>query len=131
VSWGEEQAFYTLDNTASNYVYGRQAMSSARAWQMHGCYKVGDTNLNKAPFNSSLVACEDDSVSLDHRDPSHPVYGVMKQMFELRNRYPVLTDGWVVNELSKQTFSYTLPGSFGVPTETGLWSVHRGRVSHI
>lgn len=39
VSWGEEQAFYTLDNTASNYVYGRQAMSSARAWQMHGCYK--------------------------------------------------------------------------------------------
>ena len=99
----------------------------ADAWLL----QVGDTNLNKAPFNSSLVACEDDSVSLDHRDPSHPVYGVMKQMFEFRNRYPVLTDGWVVNELSKQTFSYTLPGSFGVPTETGLWSVHRGRVSHI
>ena len=32
VSWGEEQAFYTLDNTASNYVYGRQAMSSSQAW---------------------------------------------------------------------------------------------------
>ncbi|KAI7053811.1 glycosyltransferase family 5 protein, partial [Hortaea werneckii] len=40
VSWGEEQAFYVLDNTASNYIYGRQAMSSAQAWQMHGCNVV-------------------------------------------------------------------------------------------
>lgn len=131
VSWGEEQAFYTLDNTASNYVYGRQAMSSAQAWQMHGCYKVGDTNLNNAPFNSSLRACEDDLVSLDHRDPSHPVYGVLKQMFELRQRYPVLNDGWTLNELSSKTFNYTLPGSFGVPTTTGLWSVLRGRLEGV
>ncbi|EMC98218.1 glycosyltransferase family 5 protein [Baudoinia panamericana UAMH 10762] len=127
VSWGEEQAFYTLDSTASNYVYGRQAMSSAQAWQMHGCYKVGDTNLNNAPLNSSLVACEDDGVSLDHRDPSHPVYGFLKQMYEMRQRYPVLNDGWGLTQLSNQTFQYTLPGSFGVPTETGLWSVFRAR----
>lgn len=127
ISWGEEQAFYTLDNTASNYIYGRQSMSSAQAWQMHGCYKVGDTNLNDAPFNSSLYACEDDLVSLDHRDPSHPVYGLRKQMFELRQRYPVLNDGWRVRELSNHTFNYTLPGSFNIPTETGLYSVLRGR----
>ena len=131
VSWGEEQLFYTLDNTASNYVYGRQAMNSAQAWQMHGCYNVGDINLNNAPFNSSLVACQDDSVSLDHRDPSHPAYGLKKQMFELRQKYPVLNDGWTVNELSNQTFNYTLPGSFGVPTTTGLWSVLRGRMEGI
>ncbi|KAK3069316.1 hypothetical protein LTR53_012437 [Teratosphaeriaceae sp. CCFEE 6253] len=130
-SWGEEQAFYTLDSTASNYVFGRQPMTSAQAWQNHGCYKVGDTNLNEAPFNSSLVACEDDLVSYDHRDSSHPVYGVLKEMYELRTRYPVLNDGWAVQELSKQVFNYTLPGSFGVPTETGLYSVMRGRVQHV
>nr|POE47199.1 cell wall alpha-1,3-glucan synthase ags1 [Quercus suber] len=131
VSWGEEQAFYTLDNTASNYVYGRQSMSSAQAWQMHGCYKVGDTNLNNAPFNSSLHACEDDSVSLDHRDPSAALYGVLKQMFDLRQRYPVLNDGFTMRQLSNQTFNYTLPGSFEIPTETGLWSAYRGRLEGV
>ncbi|KAF2724832.1 glycosyltransferase family 5 protein [Polychaeton citri CBS 116435] len=124
-SWGEEQAMYVLDNTASNYIYGRQSMSSAQAWQMHGCYKVGDTNLNDAPFNSSYYGCQDDWNSLDHRDPSHPVYAVLKQMYQLRQRYPVLNDGWRVQQLSNQTFNYTLPGSFDVPTETGLFSVAR------
>lgn len=131
VSWGEEQAFYVLDNTASNYIYGRSPMTSSPAWQMHGCYKVGDTNLNNWPVNSSLVGCKDDSVSLDHRDASHPVYTVLKQMFEMRYKYPVIQEGWNVQQLSNQTFNYTLPGSFGVPTETGLWSVLRGRVEGI
>nr|POE74642.1 cell wall alpha-1,3-glucan synthase ags1 [Quercus suber] len=131
ISWGEEQAFYTLDNTASNYVYGRQSMSSAQAWQIHGCYKVGDTNLNNAPFNSALRACEDDSVSLDHRDPSAPLYGVLKQMFDLRRRYPVLNDGFTMRQLSNQTFNYTLPGSFEIPTESGLWSAYRGRLEGV
>ncbi|GAB7350371.1 hypothetical protein MBLNU459_g0998t1 [Dothideomycetes sp. NU459] len=126
LSWGEEQAFYVLDNTASNYVYGRQAMSSAQAWQMHGCYKVGDINLSTFPVNSSLVGCEDDSVSLDHRDPSHPVYNVYKMMFEMRRRYPVLNDGFDVRQLSSQAFNYTLPGSYGVATETGIYSILRG-----
>lgn len=128
ISWGEEQAFYTLDSTASNYIYGRQAMTSTQAWQLHGCYVVPNNNLNNWPVNSSAVACEDDSVSLDHRDPSHPVYGTLKQMFEMRNRYPVLNDGWTLLQLSNQTFNYTLPGSFGVPTETGLWSAVRGQL---
>ncbi len=34
--WGEEQAFYVLDNTAGNYIFGRQPMSSSTAWQTHG-----------------------------------------------------------------------------------------------
>lgn len=131
ISWGEEQAFYVLDNTASNYIYGRQPMSSAQAWQMHGCYKVGNTNLNNWPLNSSLVGCQDDKVSLDHRDTTHPVYTVLKQMFEMRNRYPVLRDGFNVTQLSNNTFNYTLPGSYGTPTETGLWSVYRGRVESL
>ena len=41
--WGEEQAFHLFDNTASNYLYGRQAMTSAQAWQDHGCYKLNST----------------------------------------------------------------------------------------
>ncbi|KAF2214124.1 glycosyltransferase family 5 protein [Cercospora zeae-maydis SCOH1-5] len=128
ISWGEEQAMYVLDNTASNYIFGRQPMASSQAWQMHGCYKVGNTNLNHWPVNSTLNGCKDDSVSLDHRDTSHPVYTVLKEMFEMRQRYPVLQDGFNVKQLSSQTFNYTLPGSFGVPTETGLWSVYRGRM---
>ncbi|KAL1297187.1 hypothetical protein AAFC00_004759 [Neodothiora populina] len=126
MSWGEEQAFYVLDNTAANYVYGRQAMSSAQAWQMHGCYYVGDENLSTFPANSSLVGCKDDSVSLDHRDPTHPVYNIYKMTFEMRRRFPVLNDGFLLRQLSDQTFNYTLAGSFGAETETGIWSVLRG-----
>ncbi|KAG9923171.1 glycosyltransferase family 5 protein, partial [Aureobasidium melanogenum] len=128
VSWGEEQLFYVLDNTAANYIYGRQAMSSAQAWQMHGCYKVGDENLSHFPVNSSLVGCQDDAVSLDHRDPTHPMYNYLKSGHEMRRRYPVLNDGFDVRQLSNQTFEYYLNGSFGVPTETGIWSVYRGEL---
>ncbi|KAK3716612.1 hypothetical protein LTR37_006242 [Vermiconidia calcicola] len=131
VSWGEEQAFYTLDNTANNYIYGRQSMSSSLAWQMHGCNKIGDAKIYQAPFNSSLTACQDDSVSLDHRDPSHPVYGVMKQMYEMRQRYPILNDGWMVKELSAQTWNWTQPGANGVGTVTGLWSVLRSGMDEV
>lgn len=45
LEWGEEQAFYVLDNTANNYVFGRQSMSSATAWQDHGCYTVGNAKI--------------------------------------------------------------------------------------
>lgn len=122
LSWGEEQAFYVLDNTAANYLYGRMSMTSAQAWQLHGCYKVGDENLSTFPVNSSLVGCSDDSVSLDHRDPSHPIYNIYKTTFEMRRRFPVLNDGFDVRQLSNKTNFYTLSGSFNVSTEYGIWS---------
>jgi alpha-1,3-glucan synthase len=131
VSWGEEQAFYALDNTASNYVFGRQAMTASRAWQMHGCYKVGDSNIFDMPFNTSLNACHDESMSLDHRDPSSPLYNVYKSMFELRSRYPALNDGWTLSQFSNQTKNIFLPGSGDVPTETGMWSVARSRARDV
>lgn len=131
VSWGEEQAFYILDNTASNYIYGRQSMSSAQAWKMHGCYYVGDENLSTFPVNSSLVGCKDDQAPLDHRDPTHPVHNVYKMMFEMRRRFPVLNDGFDVRQLSEQTFNYTLAGSFGAATTTGIWSVLRGELAGV
>ena len=128
VNWGEEQAFYVLDSTAPDYIFGRAPMSSAQAWQMHGCYKVGNKNLNNWPVDSSLHACKDDSISLDHRDPSHPLYRTYKHWFELRKRYPVLNDGWDFTEISQQTDEYTMPGSWGTPTIHGLYSAVRARM---
>ncbi|KAJ6102430.1 hypothetical protein N7486_004857, partial [Penicillium sp. IBT 16267x] len=130
LSWGEEQDFYVLDNQADNYVFGRGPMTSAQAWQMHGCYKLGSSKYFDFPLDRSLTGCEDDSVSLDHRDPSHPVRGLIKMTFEMRQNYPVLNDGWYLQQLSNQTFDIYLPGSNGTSTETGMWSVLRSRFAH-
>lgn len=126
--WGEEQAFYVLDNTASNYMFGRQPIAASPAWQAHGCYSLLPATLYfDMPLNASLTGCDDDTVSYDHRDPSHPIRNVIKHMYFLRNQYPVLTDGFYLRELSKQTETIYLPGSSGVGTETGIWSVMRNQ----
>lgn len=104
--WGEEQAFYVLDNQATNYVFGRSPMASSRAWQMHGCYKLNEIWYNDMPFESALTGCNDDSISLDHRDPSHPVRNILKRMYQLRESFPVLNDGFVLESLSNKTYEY-------------------------
>ncbi|PYH63384.1 alpha-1,3-glucan synthase [Aspergillus vadensis CBS 113365] len=131
LSWGEEQDFYILDNQADNYIFGRGPMSSAQAWQLHGCYKLGASKYVNFPLDRALTGCGDDSVSLDHRDPSHPVRGLIKMMFEMRQNYPVLNDGWYLQQLSNHTFDIYLPGSNGTPTETGMWSVMRSRFTDL
>ncbi|KAK5195631.1 Cell wall alpha-1,3-glucan synthase ags1 [Exophiala xenobiotica] len=123
--WGEEQAFYVLDNTASNYIFGRQAMSSATAWQMHGCYHLDSTQFFKMPLNASRHGCQDVTVSYDHRDPSHPVRSIIHHMNQLREQFPVLQDGFFLQQLSNQTEQIQYPGSGKVTTETGMWSVMR------
>ncbi|KAL8801671.1 MAG: hypothetical protein Q9182_004308 [Xanthomendoza sp. 2 TL-2023] len=125
--WGQEQAFYILDNTASNYVYGRQPMGSQTAWQDHGCYKLGNSRQANWPSGPYADGCGDDWVSLDHRDPSHPVRNIFTAMFEMRRRYPVLNDGFQLQTLSKSTYDIYLPASQDQATETGLWSVMRAR----
>ncbi|KAL8840879.1 MAG: hypothetical protein Q9170_001143 [Blastenia crenularia] len=129
--WGEEQAFYVLDNTAGNYLFGRQPMSSATAWQTHGCYHLKTLNFFQFPVESATQGCHDDSVSLDHRDPSNPIRNIIKSMYQMRENYPVLNDGWFLQSLSNQTVQIQYPGSNGVPTETGMWSVLRSRFSTI
>ncbi|RAL03720.1 alpha-1,3-glucan synthase [Aspergillus ibericus CBS 121593] len=131
LSWGEEQDFYVLDNQANNYIFGRGPMSSAQAWQLHGCYKLGSDKYYDFPLERALTGCGDDSVSLDHRDPSHPLRGLIKMMFEMRQNYPVLNDGWYLQQLSNQTVDIYLPGSNGTPTETGMWSVMRSRFADL
>lgn len=123
--WGEEQEFYILDSTANNYIFGRQPLSSASAWQTHGCYALGAAQYYDWPVEAARNGCHDDLVSYDHRDPSAPVRNILKHMFNLRKAYPVLQDGAWIQQLSNQTWQIFLPGSSGVETETGLWSVLR------
>lgn len=125
--WGEEQAFYVLDSTSDNYIFGRQAMSSSQAWKVHGCYNVGSSQYNNfleegAP---ALTGCYDDWNILDHRDPTHPVRNIIKSMYQMRKNYPALNDGWTLQELSSQTHDIFLPGSKGASTEIGMWSTMR------
>lgn len=102
-------------------------MTSSLAWQLHGCYKIGSSLYHDFPTDSALNGCSDDSVSLDHRDPTHPIRGFVKMMFEMRENYPVLHDGFYLQQLSNMTHDIYLPGSNGTRTETGLWSILRSR----
>ncbi|MCJ1312940.1 Cell wall alpha-1,3-glucan synthase ags1 [Agyrium rufum] len=125
--WGDEQAFYVLDNTASNYVFGRQAMTSNTAWQTHGCYSLNATAFTDFPLDTARQGCNDTLVGYDHRDPSHPIRNIIKSMYQMRNNYPALNDGWSLQQLSNQTHEIYYRGSGDVPTETGVWSVLRSR----
>lgn len=129
--YGEEQASYVLENHANDYVFGRTPLASQRAWQLHGCYHLGETVYVDMPFESSGHGCYDESVSLDHRDPSHPMRNVFKRMYELRRHFPTLNDGYHLLTLSNQTYNIYLPGSQGIPSPFGIWSVYRGRTEGV
>jgi alpha-1,3-glucan synthase len=92
--WGEEQEFHVFDSTASNYLFGRQAMSSAQAWQDHGCYKLNSTQYYDFGeiLDRGAHGCEIDSNSLDHRDPSSQVRRYLQSMYYMRQNYPSLND---------------------------------------
>ena len=127
--WGEEQAFYVLDNTATNYIFGRQPMNSAMAWMQHGCYSFADpsTQYFNWPLEAAREGCNDETQMYDHRDPTHPIRNILRHMYYLRENYPVLNDGMFLQQLSNQTNDTILPGSSDVPTESGLWSVLRSQ----
>ncbi|KAJ5179972.1 alpha-1-3-glucan synthase [Penicillium capsulatum] len=123
--WGEEQAFYVLDATASNYIYGRQSMSPATAWRTHGCFSLESSQYYEWPVESGKMGCHDESVAYDHRDPTHPVHNIMKHMYQLRLQFPVLNDGYSIQNLSNITQDVFYPGSNDTATETGMWSIVR------
>lgn len=123
--WGEEQSYYILDSTNDNYIFGRQPMSSATAWQMHGCYSLDSTQYYNMPLDAARRGCHDETASYDHRDPSAPVRNILRRMYHLRDQYPVLRDGFFLQQLSNQTWEIVLEGSTGVSTETGVWSIMR------
>jgi alpha-1,3-glucan synthase len=131
VLWGEEQAFYVLDNTASNYIFGRQPISASSAWQSHGCYSLDSTQYYQWPVESARQGCHDNTVSYDHRDPSAPIRNILKHMYYLRDQYVALRDGAWLQQLSNQTRPIIYPGSSGVVTETGMWSVLRSGIPNV
>lgn len=124
VYYGEEQELYLTDNTADNYVYGRQAFSPSQAWMRHGCYTLGSSVFENWPAEKVETGCTDSSQALDHRDPSAPIRNTMKYMFSLRDSFPVLEGGWLLDQLSNKT-SYSLLNGSSKTTEFGIWSVVR------
>ncbi|KAK3689181.1 hypothetical protein B0T22DRAFT_168289 [Podospora appendiculata] len=126
VYYGEEQALYVLDGTATNYVYGRQAFSPSPAWKTHGCFSLESDLYKEWPLEKGKHGCEDESVAWDHRDPSAPVRNIFKRMFALREAFPVLEHGWLLQRLANQTKYVQVPGSDTPITEMGVWSVARG-----
>lgn len=125
VFYGEEQEFYVLDNSAENYVFGRQAFSPTPAWMQHACYKQDNEVYVDWPVEKSRTGCTDITVSYDHRDPSAPLRNMMKHMFQMREQIPSLEHGWLVQKLANQTRFELLRGSSS-PSEFGIWGMARG-----
>ncbi|BFZ58455.1 Cell wall alpha-1,3-glucan synthase ags1 [Savitreella phatthalungensis] len=124
--YGEEQDFYVLDNTADNYLFGRQSMVSSIAWWLHGCYVGDSTQYPDLQFGAAKFGCGDFWNALDHRDPSAPARNGVIRWHELRDQYPVLRDGFCLTNLNNWTTKYLLPNSIADSNTTvGLWSVHR------
>lgn len=122
--YGQEQGLYVLTSTADNYIFGRQPMAPAPSSMLHGCYGLGSSSFVNFPLEKALHGCEDEGVSRDHRDPSHPTRNILKAMYNMRDNYDTLSEGWLVQQLSNQTHYETLNGST-LPTEFGIWSVAR------
>ncbi|KAI5123355.1 hypothetical protein M0805_001776 [Coniferiporia weirii] len=126
--YGEEQNFHMYDNGASNYLYGRQAMPANRAWQRHGCYKLGSDQYYGFPLQKALTGCYNDWNSLDHFDPTAETRRMFKQFNYLRSAYASLTDGLDLVQRGNWTHFDSLPGSNQTLTELGLWTASRAAI---
>ncbi|THG99779.1 hypothetical protein EW026_g2645 [Hermanssonia centrifuga] len=127
--YGEEQNFYLFDTSASNYLYGRQAMISNDAWQRHGCYTLGSDQYFNMALGKSLLGCQDDWNSLDHFDPTTDSRRIFKHFNYLRTAYNALQDGFNLVQRGNWTYFIDRPGSNGTATEMGLWSVSRSGIA--
>ncbi|KAH9946048.1 glycoside hydrolase family 13 and glycosyltransferase family 5 protein [Epithele typhae] len=127
--YGEEQNFYLFDTTADNYLYGRQAMFSNKAWQRHGCYSLGSEQYYSMPLSKSVLGCQDDWNALDHFDPTTDSRRIFAHFLALRNHFSVLQDGFELTQLQNLTYDIYRPGSDGASSTIGLWSVSRGASS--
>ncbi|KAL4965240.1 alpha-1,3-glucan synthase Ags3 [Aspergillus stella-maris] len=125
ILWGEEQAMYVFDATASNYMFGRQPMTAQTAWWQNGCFNLNTSKFYDFPVESGRVGCHDITITYDQRNPAHPLRNIMKRMFEIRDHYPVAQDGLFLQTIAQLTKDVYLPGSDTTPTVTGLWSVLR------
>ncbi|EIW51684.1 glycoside hydrolase family 13 and glycosyltransferase family 5 domain-containing protein [Trametes versicolor FP-101664 SS1] len=129
--YGEEQNFYLFDTGASNYLYGRQAMISNKAWQRHGCYSLGSDQYFNMPMGKALLGCHDDWNSLDHFDPTTDSRRIFSQFLSLRTQFSSLQDGFNLVQRGNWTYYIARPGSNNTLTEMGLWSASRAPISGV
>ncbi|KAI0647127.1 glycoside hydrolase family 13 and glycosyltransferase family 5 protein [Trametes meyenii] len=129
--YGEEQNFYLYDTGASNYLYGRQAMISNKAWQRHGCYSLGSDQYFNMPMGKALLGCEDDWNSLDHFDPTMDTRRIFAHFLSLRQTFSSLQDGFNLVQRGNWTYYIARPGSNNTLTEMGLWSASRAPISGV
>jgi alpha-1,3-glucan synthase len=103
-------------------------MMSNKAWQRHGCYRLGSAQYFNMPLESALTGCDDDWNSLDHFDPTTDMRLLMKHFMYLRTTYNALQDGWDLVQRGNWTYFVDFPGSNNTATEMGLWSVSRAGI---
>ena len=106
-------------------------MMSNKAWQRHGCYRLGSDQYFNWPVESALLGCNDDWNSLDHFDPTTDMRRLMKQFLYLRSTYNALQDGWNLVQRGNWTIDIQRPGSNGTVTEMGLYSVSRAGIAGV
>ena len=106
-------------------------MMSNKAWQRHGCYKLGSAQYFNWPLGNALVGCHDDWNSLDHFDPTADTRRLMKHFLYLRSTYNALQDGWDLVQRGNWTYLIQRPGSNGTATEMGLWSASRAGIAGV
>lgn len=121
-------------NVPSNWGYfshtavRRQAMMSNKAWQHHGCYKLGSLQYYNMPLEAALTGCYDDWNSLDHFDPTTDMRRLLKHFMYLRTTYNALQDGFNLVQRGNWTYYIQRPGSNNTASEMGLWSVSRAGI---
>lgn len=106
-------------------------MMSNKAWQRHGCYKLGSAQYYNMPLESALTGCYDDWNSLDHFDPTTDMRRLLKHFMYLRSTYNALQDGFELVQRGNWTYFIERPGSNNTATEMGLWSVSRAGIPNV
>ncbi|KAL1689446.1 glycoside hydrolase family 13 and glycosyltransferase family 5 protein [Schizophyllum commune] len=128
--FGEEQNFYIHDNTASNYLFGRQGMMGNVAWKNHGCYHLGFDQYYVANIEKAYLGCYDDWNALDHFDPTANSRRMFAHFNYLRTVYGVIQDGFSLTQTGNWTYFIQMPYSGDIQTEKGLWAVKRDKLQH-
>ena len=103
-------------------------MFSNKAWQRHGCYRLGSDQYFNVPLDKSLLGCLDDWNSLDHFDPTADSRRMFAHFLYLRSAYSSLQDGFNLVQRGNWTYFVQFPGSNQTETEMGLWSVSRSGI---
>lgn len=104
-------------------------MMANTAWMRHGCYALGSDQYYNFNLKKPVLGCRDDWNSLDHFDPTSETRRMIRRMLQLRTAYPVLQDGFGLDQYRNWTHEIQRPGSNGSATEMGLWSVARSAIN--